>query len=97
MMTNLTENKSRTTAHAQALEAAMEFSPGGQEAVADFHERLQTTQAALDAATEANAALQKDYDATVESHDALVAELAAEKEAHATTQAALDAATKTPE
>lgn len=90
MMTNLTENKSRTTAHAQALEAAMEFSPGGQEAVADFHERLQTTQAALDAATEANATLQKDY-------DALVAELAAEKEAHATTQAALDAATKTPD
>lgn len=86
MMTNLTDNKSRTTAHAQQAELAAAF--GTSDA---------TTQAALDAATKANAALQKDYDATVESHDALVAELAAEKEAHATTQAALDAATKTPE
>jgi predicted nucleic acid-binding Zn-ribbon protein len=79
-MTNLTANKSRTQAHAQAAEAAMEFVPP--QAI----EALKNAQALQDAHDDMAAQL-----ATTQ------AELAAEKEAHATTQAALDAATKTPE
>jgi hypothetical protein len=83
-----------TTAQSQAAEAAREFVPP--QAI----EALRNAQALQDAHDDAVArvaAMQKTIDDMNAAHAEVVAELAAEKEAHAKTQLALDAATATPE